>query len=266
MKIQPPKLLFFSPTGTTKSVLRGITRGLNQRSVEEIDITTPPARKHHLQTTEHELLVVGVPVYMGRVPGLLMDWLHGTQARNTPTVCVVVYGNRAYEDALLELRDVLSVRGCIPIAGAAFVGEHSFSSPELPTAQGRPDASDLRRAEEFGREVLEKLRSTSSLKDLPDLCVPGDHPYREETELWSVDFVEVGHECIQCGICAEGCPVGAIDFEDSRVIDKEKCFTCCACIKSCPQGARTMKPGPVMDAAIRLKELYSERQEPAFFL
>ena len=49
------------------------------------------------------------------------------QAHNTPAVCVVVYGNRAYDDALLELKDILTERGCRPIAGAAFIGEHSFS-------------------------------------------------------------------------------------------------------------------------------------------
>jgi len=266
MHIQSVKLVFFSPTGTTKTVLRGIARGLNQRSAEEIDITRPAARKTPFQTAENELLVVGVPVYMGRVPALLMDWLHRIQARRTPVVCVVVYGNRAYEDALLELKEVFSGRGCVPVAGAAFIGEHSFSSPELPTAEGRPDARDIFRAEEFGRGVLGKLRSASSLDDVPDLHVPGDYPYREGTELWSVDFIEVSDDCIQCGICAEGCPVGAIDFHNSSVIDREKCFTCCACIKSCPQDARSMKSGPVMEAAIRLNTLYSERQEPEFFL
>jgi ferredoxin len=266
MEIQSAKLVSFSPTGTTKSVLRGIARGMNLSSAEFVDITKPEARAHPLDSSGDELLVVGVPVYMGRVPALLMDWLNDIRANGTPTVCVVVYGNRAFEDALLELRDTLSGRGCVPVAGAAFVGEHSFSSPNLPIAEGRPDAGDLLRAEEFGRSILEKLRTVPSLEGVPELGVPGNHPYGGITELWSVDFIEVSDECIQCGVCAEGCPVGAIDPEDSSVIDKEKCFTCCACIKNCPQEARTMKSGPVMDAAIRLNDLYSERQEPAFFL
>ena len=96
--------------------------------------------------------------------------------------------------------------------------------------------------------------------------IPGNYPYGGITKLWSVDFIAVSDKCTQCGICAAGCPVGAIDSENCRLIDKEKCITCCACIKNCPQNARTMKTGPVKDAAIRLNKLYQERKDPVFFL
>ncbi len=81
-----------------------------------------------------------------------------------------------------------------------------------------------------------------------------------------LDFIAVSDACIQCGICAEGCPVGAIDPGDSTRVDTTTCITCCACIKNCPQHARTMKPGPVKDASMRLHTLYGERKEPEYFL
>lgn len=138
MKIQSLKLVYFSPTGTTRRIIEGIARGIRQNTVEIVDITRPEARKQQLQTSEDELLVIGVPVHTGRVPVIAIDWLHTIKAHNTPTVCIVVYGNRAYDDALLELNDTLVKQGCIPIAGAAYVGEHSFSNTETPIALARP--------------------------------------------------------------------------------------------------------------------------------
>lgn len=266
MNVQSIKLVYFSPTGTTKKVLQEISRGINQKDVELIDITGPDARKTPLQTLENELLVIGVPVYMGRVPALLMEWLQSVKATKTPVVCVVVYGNRAYEDALLELTNIMTGCGCKPIAGAAYIGEHSFSNSQTPVADGRPDVRDLDHAELFGCEIDQKLRKLISADLIPELNVPGIYPYRGDSTLWNVDFIAVSDACTQCGICAEQCPVGAIDPEYSAVIDMKKCITCCACIKQCPENARTMKPGPVKDAFIRLTTLYKERKEPEYFL
>jgi len=266
MKVQTRKYVYFSPTGTTKAVVQGISRGINQYSGEMVDITRPDARKKPLQTSEDELLVIAVPVYMGRVPALLLEWLQAIDAQKTPVVCVVVYGNRAYEDALLELKNIMTKCGCKPIACAAYIGEHSFSSPEIPVAEGRPDIQDLHHAELFGRRIDEKLQSILSVDQISEVNVPGNYPYRGDSKLWIVDFITVSDECTQCGVCAKGCPTGAIDPENSIMINTEKCITCCACIKSCPKKARAIKNGLVKDTSISLSTRYKARKEPEFFL
>lgn len=270
MDVKNVKAAFFSPTGTTRAVVRAIVAGIVEDSGAEtsefLDATLPDARKKPLAMAEDDLLVIGVPVYMGRVPALLGDWLNSIRLRATPTVCVVVYGNRAYEDALLELKNMVEQCGGVPVACAAYVGEHSFSTPERPTAQGRPDKDDLAHAQEFGRKVRAKVQSLSAAADVPELVVPGVLPYRKDSKLWDVDFIAVSEECTQCGACAEACPTEAIDPQDAARIDPVKCITCCACIKLCPQGARSMKPGPVLDASVRLNTLFKERCLPECFM
>jgi ferredoxin len=266
MKIKSLKIICFSPTGATRSIAQAVARGIGQKDVDLIDITAPSARKLKLQASEDELLVFAVPVHAGRVPALLSEWLRGIEGNNTPAVCVVVYGNRGYGDALLELRDIVVKSGCVPVACAAYIGEHSFSGPETPIAVSRPDADDLRHAESFGREIGEKMLRISSPGSVSNIIVPGEYPYKNSDPLPTTDFMEVGDGCSQCGICAQVCPAGAIDSENSALFDEGKCILCCACIKRCPQNARKMKPGMIKDIAIRLSGACKERKEPVLFL
>ncbi|MBC3887416.1 ferredoxin [Acetobacterium paludosum] len=265
MKIKSTKLVYFSPTGTTKAVVEGVAQGIDAIEVERIDLTKPESRLKPLHTGKDELLIIGVPVYMGRVPEVIREWLQSIKAKKTPVVCIIVYGNRVYDDALLELTEILVADGCLPIASGAFIGEHSFSSVEIPIAAGRPNIQDLSQAEAFGCKINEKLAAILSVDEIGKLNVPGEFPFRGATKLWNVDFIAVGSDCNQCQICAEVCPVGAISKENSRQIDQEKCITCCACIKKCPLHARTIKLGPVHDASIRLNTLFKEPKQPDFF-
>ncbi|MCM1565379.1 MAG: EFR1 family ferrodoxin [Dehalobacter sp.] len=264
MKIQSIKLVYFSPTGTTKKIIEGIARGINRSPMEKIDITKPEARKQQLQTSENELLVIGVPVYSGRAPAVAIDWLGTLKARGTPAVCVVVYGNRAYDDALLELKDTVARQGCVPVACAAFIGEHSFSSAETPVAADRPDAGDVNQAELFGKRINEKLHSIPAVDQISGITVPGSYPYKEFKAL-VLDFIAVNDQCSQCGVCARVCPAGAVDLENSALIDQERCILCCACIKNCPVNARSVKAGTVKDLAERLSQMCRKRREPEFF-
>ncbi len=169
------KVINFFPTGNSKKVAEAIAKGI-QVPIEYVDLTPPSARTKKYEEFSDELAIISVPVYAGRVPteaAYRIRRLTGKKepygakrANKTPAVLVVTYGNRAYEDALRELGDIVSEVGFKPIAAGAFIFEHSWSVPEKPTAHGRPDTEDLAKGEEFGKKIREKYESNQHREPL----------------------------------------------------------------------------------------------------
>ena len=266
MRIDGVRLVYFSPTGTTRKVLGGIARGLGFPEAECYDLTQPRQRQWDA-TPESVLTLLGAPVYAGRLPATAVARLRRVQGRGSPAVLVVVYGNRAYEDALLELRDLALDGGFTPVAAGAFVGEHSFSAPNTPIAVGRPDADDLRRAQEFGRIAAGKLAVLPGLAAMDPLRVPGNLPYKDVTLPGGVAPETREAECAHCGQCVTACPVGAVRLTDGVVVtDKALCIRCCACVKGCPTGARVVTDVGMLQTATRLATNCRQRKEPEYFL
>ncbi|MDZ7667341.1 MAG: 4Fe-4S binding protein [Desulfotignum sp.] len=257
-------LVYFSPTATTKTVLDAIAKGTGYE-VDSYDITLSGAREKIPQDLDASLIVFGAPVYSGRVPKLAADCFKRLSASKIPAVPVVVYGNREYDDALLELKDISVQCGCTPIAAGAFIGEHSFSTQPAPIAPGRPDEADLACARTFGEKIARLLETAGPARAANDLMVPGNVPYKKPTVAKGVPFIDVTDDCVACGTCVQVCPVDAVDEKDGfRTLD-DICIHCCACIKACPQSARIMKNGPFKDISVKLNQTCGARKEPETF-
>jgi ferredoxin len=268
MVINPVRLLYFSPTGTTRKVVEAIAGGLGVDKPKHIDLTSPGTRTGQSRKIQGGLTIIGAPVYTGRVALEAVKGLQRFKAKETPAVIVIVYGNREYEDALLELQNIAIESGFTFIAGATFIGEHSFSTEGTPIAQGRPDADDLDRARSFGTMVQKKISKIKSLRNVLPLTVPGNVPYRERGPNRDTSPETSDALCIRCGKCVEVCPVATITLkEDGVTTDKEKCLLCCACVKNCPTGARRLED-PLLTQFIRekLSAMCSNRKEPEFYL
>ncbi len=241
MEIETVRLIYFSPTGTTRRVLQGIAQGLAATVGAPVDLTPPAAETQDIPALGDGLALIGAPVYAGRIPPVAARRLRRVQGRDTPAVVVVVYGNRAYEDALLELRDLVVAQGFVPVAGAAFIGEHSYSTAAMPIAAGRPDAADLALAAAFGQRVRERLAAVKALAELPPLEVPGKRPYRQWRWGTPIPPASDAARCTLCGTCATVCPTGAITLAGRVQTNAAECILCCACVKSCPSGAMALE-------------------------
>lgn len=254
MTITEINLITFSPTHTSKQIGEAIVRGMGIADVSFVDMTLQAPEKKEFGSDA--LAVITVPVYGGHVAPLALERMKDLRADGTPAVIVVVYGNRAYEKALVELDAFVSGLGFKVIAGGTFVGEHSYSSDRYPIAAGRPDDEDLKFAEEFGAKVRIKLSNAADAEHLYGVDVQKiQRPKQPFLPLLRflrrvIKLRKNGvpmprtpqvdeNLCTHCGLCVKRCPAGAIVKGEECVTNAEKCIRCCACVKGCPQKART---------------------------
>ncbi|MFC1821337.1 4Fe-4S binding protein [Thermodesulfobacteriota bacterium] len=266
MNIRSAKMIYFSPTKTTKKIVESIAQGMRVETLETMDLTIPDAGKSESEEIHDQVAIIGVPVYAGRVPLEAVQRLKPVRGNDTPAVVVVVYGNREYEDALLELNDLAIEIGFKPVAGGAFIGEHSFNQVGAPIADGRPDSADLEKAAEFGEMVRKKIEDMPTIDGMQPLQLPGNVPYKERRSLPNISPDTQEDICTKCEECVTACPTAAISAEDTIMTDQDICITCCACVKICPSGARIADNPHMKKMALWLSENCSERKEPEMYV
>ena len=275
--------MFFSPTGTTKKVCTRIAEAISEKTgaeYEETGFTKPGARKREFAFGSENLVVFGTPVYAGRVPNVLIDFIKSVKFAGSLAVPIVLFGNRNYDDALKELSDTLK-KGGARIAGAgAFVGEHAFSDV---LAKGRPDEEDMMLADKLASKVAELVKDHGASVDgvaadyagaFEDVEVPGEEPLRpyykpRDSKGEFIDIRKVVPEtstaCDGCGICVEVCPMGSIDpMRVSRI--KGICIKCCACVKRCPRGAKYFDDPGFLYHKEELEKMYERRSVSEIFV
>lgn len=248
--------IVFSPTGGTKKVSALLTDALDGE-VALVDLTDSKQDFHTVWLTQEDVAVISVPSYGGRVPAVAVKRLcmvHGNGAR---AVLVCVYGNRAYEDTLVELEDAAKQAGFQVIAAVAAIAEHSIARQ---FAAGRPDAQDAKQLYEFARQIQAKL----SAGDSTEPSVPGNRPYKKAGGAGMVP--KPTKACTKCGVCAAECPVQAIDKENPKKVDDKACISCMRCISVCPHSARKINPVMLSAASLMLKKVCSERKDCELFL
>lgn len=248
MMIESIHAACFSPTHTTQRLVAHLTATLAKALKVECvdnDFTLPGGRLQAMQGRPGELWVVGLPVYAGRLPNLLLKYLDTWEGNGALALPIVMYGNRSYGNALIELHDLLLHKGFRSVGGAAFVGRHSFARA---LAVGRPDASDLAVASGFALDIVGRVNRYLESGTLPELHIKGlgapDYggyyqPLGEDGQ--PARFLKAKPEtteaCNSCGRCVAVCPMGSIDAEHpAQVVGV--CIKCNACVHVCPQNAK----------------------------
>lgn len=245
----------FSPTGGTRKVSEYICEGIGKKPVVT-DLCVKEWQIRLPDIHEGDLVIIAIPVFAGRVPALAVKRLKRIQSNRAKCAVVAVYGNRAYDDALLEMQDVATEMGFRVVAAVSAVAEHSIARVY---AAGRPDAEDRKELAAFGAAIINKVEGTDAYKPL---SLPGNRPYRAGN---TGPFPTADERCTGCGTCHELCPVDAIPADNLRSVNKEACISCMRCLSVCPTKARNIGQVEVV-VTEKLKTLCATRKGNELFV
>jgi len=274
MKISCVKAVFYSAVGSTAKVATGVAEKIAAAlgvPVEVYDFTLPENRTEPKTYAPDQLVVFGTPVYAGRVPNKMLQIVQSNfKGEGALAVPVVTFGNRSYDNGLIELRNELENNGFHTIAGAGVVCEHVFSSK---LATGRPNEEDWEKLSAFAAAVAEKV---NGMTEIPaPIAVRGDDPVGPYYTPLGTDgkpavFLKAKPKtdealCDKCGICAKVCPVGSISVENLSEVNGI-CIKCQACIKKCPKGAKYFDDAAYLSHVAMLEENYTRRAEMEVFV
>ncbi len=254
------RTVFFSPTHSSRKIAGMLADALSAalgKPQESWNLTLPLEREKSLDCGSGDVLLFAFPVYGGRVPQVLEASLSRLRGNGATAVIAAVYGNRDYDDALLEAADLLTRQGCTVVAAGAFIAEHSLA-PSV--GAGRPDAEDTRVLADFAERAAAKIAAGNPAP----VSVKGKRPYKERGPAADVR-PKTTDACSRCMICVEGCPMGVISEDDPAVVTAG-CIRCRACVKFCPEGAKYFDDAGTAKIREMLESKCLARREPELFL
>ncbi|MFI3225955.1 MAG: ferredoxin [Clostridia bacterium] len=263
--------MYFSPTGTTEKIANEISGNIAKNFNEEViscDFTLKLAREREYTFKKDDLLIIGVPTYAGRVPNVLLDFLtHNIKSNGALVLPFVLFGNRNYDESLMELLMILNTNGFVNVGAGAFVGEHSFSRK---LGANRPDLADLLQAKELSGMVCDRILGgicENNIKIDENYKIKPYYTPRDRNGV-GVNILKVkpktNDKCDDCKICAKICPMGSISFENPREVIGI-CIKCGACEKKCPQNAKYYDDANYLYHKFELEEQFERRANNVIF-
>lgn len=261
MQIERVHTIYFSPVSHTASLARSLGAMLAQNckatAITEHDVTVAPPGPW--QISPRDMIILACPVYGGRIPALAAERMAAINGNGAPAVLLASYGNRAFEDALVELQDLAVKCNLQPVAAAACIAEHTIV-PSI--AHGRPDKADFASLANFASALANKI-AVLDTRQIPPLKAPGNRPYKEYNP--NPLPQSVNDNCVRCGECARQCPTAAIDMNDARIVAREKCICCMRCINICPVHARHPAPAFISAVDEKIGPLCKEAKQNEYF-
>lgn len=249
-------VVYYSQTGNTRKIAQAIHTGMSELS-EQCDI----ARLQDIESEDlvkYDLIGLGAPVWHRREPANVMEFIEFTmnalKGKHGFAFCThgLFPGRFLARVVPLMTQRGLTVTGWNNWYGSVFLPE----KPKPYFTDGHPDEIDLKLANDFGREMVERSRAVYAGKRQLIPVLPQGQEYdelypgpprgiqrtAEQQELLGIrafEYTVNKEKCLypKCTLCMDNCPTHSIDMSLSPPILIETCDRCSYCEQICPQGA-----------------------------
>jgi ferredoxin len=238
-------VIYFSQTASTEKVARAIQSGI-KNVAGQCDITklkdANPKRLY-----EYDLIGLGSPVWGAEPPNvkIFINNMRFVGGKHAFGFCTHGGVSDFFFPSMVP---DLQRRGLVVIGTGDWYGDctlyhHCYP---YPTA-GHPDDIDLKDAEEFGRDMVNRSRRIHNGET--DLIPPVPLAPRPpgEAEMEGIKKIEMfpkmikfhKEKCIypECRICMDHCPMDGIDLTVKPPVIAKPCAKCEFCARICPTGA-----------------------------
>ena len=239
---------WYSQTGYTERHGRLIAKTLE---AEGIKVTSSELRHVDNKTiNDHQLIIIGSPVFYYDTPEFVKKWMATLPTiTGMPVASYVTFGGPEgnQHNAACSIIEGLVDKGGVPIAINSFmnmgtyppvwsgekVKEHTWNTRHLP------DASTYQRVRDYAKYIISQVKvgqraefsKTMNMREFSTLFGPIWWTKRSIAQHYIIK-----DKCIECGTCADKCPVDGIDLANFT-LDRESCVLCFGCLNNCPAQA-----------------------------
>lgn len=202
--------------------------------------------------SQYDLIAIGSPVFYLDVPEPFDTWLEKMPDISGAAVAsFVTFGGPGdnQHNTACRLIEIASGKGGVP-AGLAKFGNMSTFAPTWSMGNSErilkyrhlPDETTYENIRKFSADVLEKVKAGKPVEIDTEFSFMGMFKFLASSSMTKIMITDHGidsEKCIECGICVEKCPTGAIDLK-KNIVDTDVCVACMGCVNNCPVQAVTM--------------------------
>ena len=230
-------IYYFSATGNSRHVAKRLAKELHEECISVMDVLHSEI---HIESGEKFILVY--PNYCGGVPSVIREFLQKNKFQietGAQLILVITYGNNTGASSAIATKYFRKN------TGRGFDAMYSIKMPDnwTPvfdlTNTEEVDKINRRADEEIDHMVcvIKEEKTGDYVNDklgkMMEFVYPGFYKSLSKTS-----HLHVEDSCVGCGLCAENCPVDAIEMKEGKPVwIKKNCVMCLGCLHRCPKFA-----------------------------